>query len=50
MKAAQLFDASGKLANDSTGGFLEKFASAFVAWIEANAYSNLGICYWPILI
>ena len=34
--AAHLFDAEGKLTNDSTRGFLRKFVQAFAAWIEAN--------------
>jgi chromate reductase len=34
--AAQLFDATGKLTNESTRGFLEKFLQAFAAWVEAN--------------
>lgn len=34
--AAQLFDASGKLINDSTREFLRKFAQAFSGWINAN--------------
>ena len=34
--AAQLFDASGKLTNESTRGFLQKFLGAFVAWVNAN--------------
>jgi chromate reductase, NAD(P)H dehydrogenase (quinone) len=32
--AAGLFDASGKLTNDSTREFLVKFLSAFAEWIE----------------
>jgi chromate reductase len=32
--AAQLFDASGKLTNDSTRDFLRKLLDAFAAWIE----------------
>jgi chromate reductase len=34
--AAQLFDADGKLTNDGTRGFLQKFAQTFEAWIDAN--------------
>lgn len=34
--AAQLFDASGKLINDSTREFLRKFAQAFSGWIASN--------------
>ena len=34
--AADLFDAEGKLKNDSTRAFLQKFLDAFAAWIEAN--------------
>jgi chromate reductase, NAD(P)H dehydrogenase (quinone) len=34
--AAHLFDAEGKLANESTRGFLEKFMASFAAWVEAN--------------
>ncbi len=33
----KMFDASGKLTNDSTREFLVKFAQAFAAWIERNA-------------
>ena len=32
--AAQLFDASGKLANDGTRGFLQKLLEAFAGWVE----------------
>lgn len=32
--AKQMFDADGKLTNDSTREFLTKFAAAFTAWIE----------------
>jgi len=32
--ADKLFDASGKLTNDSTRGFLEKFVASFATWIE----------------
>jgi chromate reductase len=34
--ADKLFDARGKLANESTGRFLGKFVEAFTAWIERN--------------
>ncbi len=34
--AANLFDASGKLANDSTRDFAAKFLQAFAAWVETN--------------
>ncbi len=34
--AAQLFDASGKLINDSTREFLRKFAQTFSTWIASN--------------
>lgn len=34
--AAQLFDADGKLINDSTREFLRKFALTFSGWIAAN--------------
>jgi chromate reductase len=33
---AKLLDASGKLADEGTRGFLVKFTQAFAAWIEAN--------------
>lgn len=33
---AQMFDAGGKLTNDGTREFLQKFMTAFAAWIEAN--------------
>jgi len=32
-----LFDAQGKLTNDSTREFLRKFLNAFVTWIDRNA-------------
>ncbi len=35
--AAKLFDADGKLADASTGQFLQKIATAFAAWVETNA-------------
>jgi chromate reductase len=35
--AAALFDAQGKLTNDSTRDFLKKFVDAFAAWAERNA-------------
>ena len=34
--AASLFDAQGKLTNDSTREFLHKFLQAFAEWIERN--------------
>ncbi|MFA9441365.1 NADPH-dependent FMN reductase [Uliginosibacterium sp. sgz301328] len=34
--AANLFDAEGKLTNDSTREFLRKFGDAFAAWVERN--------------
>ena len=37
--ADKLFDASGKLTNDSTREFLTKFAQAFGTWVERNAAS-----------
>ena len=38
--ADKLFDAAGKINNDRTRGFLQKFAEAFAAWIEANMKSG----------
>ena len=35
--ADKLFDASGKMTNDSTRGFLEKFMQAFAGWIDRTA-------------
>jgi chromate reductase len=35
--AAQLFDASGKLTNDSTRDFLRKLLDTFATWIEKTA-------------
>ena len=35
--AANLFDAEGTLTNEGTTGFLQKFLTAFAAWIETNA-------------
>ncbi len=37
--ADKLFDADGRLVNDSTRTFLGKFMAAFDAWIEANIKS-----------
>jgi chromate reductase, NAD(P)H dehydrogenase (quinone) len=34
--AANLFDADGKLNNESTRDFVSKFVQSFAAWIEAN--------------
>jgi chromate reductase, NAD(P)H dehydrogenase (quinone) len=34
--AANLFDESSKLINDSTRAFAAKYMQAFVAWVEAN--------------
>jgi chromate reductase len=34
--AGKLFDDAGKLTSDDTRGFLQTFAKAFAAWIEAN--------------
>jgi chromate reductase, NAD(P)H dehydrogenase (quinone) len=35
--ADKLFDASGKIANDGTRGFLTKFLDAYAAWVEKHA-------------
>ena len=35
--ADKLFDAQGKLINDSTRAFLQKYLDAFAAWIDRNA-------------
>lgn len=35
--AAKLFDASGALADATTKAFLQKFATAFAAWIEIHS-------------
>jgi chromate reductase, NAD(P)H dehydrogenase (quinone) len=35
--AAELFDAQGNVAKDSTREFLHKFLAAFAAWIDRNA-------------
>ena len=35
--ADKLFDASGKITNDGTRGFLTKFMEAFAAWVEKHA-------------
>ena len=37
--ADKLFDADGKLTNDSTRKFLQDFMQAYAAWIAANAKS-----------
>jgi chromate reductase len=34
--ADKLFDAEGKLINDSTREFLRKFVEEFARWIEVN--------------
>ncbi|MGH8504595.1 MAG: NADPH-dependent FMN reductase, partial [Stenotrophobium sp.] len=34
--ADKLFDAAGKLVNEGTRGFLQKFMQAYAAWVEAN--------------
>lgn len=34
--AANLFDPTGKLVNESTREFLQKFLQAFAAWVETN--------------
>ena len=34
--ASSLFDDAGSLTSESTRGFLQKFATAFLAWIESN--------------
>jgi len=34
--AAQLFDTTGKMTNESTRGFLQKFLESFAAWVDAN--------------
>ena len=34
--ADKLFDASGKITNDGTRGFLTKFMEAFAAWVEKH--------------
>ncbi len=35
--ADKLFDASGKITNDGTRGFLTKFMEAFAVWVEKHA-------------
>jgi len=35
--ADKLFDASGKIANDGTRGFMTKFMEAYSAWVEKHA-------------
>ncbi|MBW3519991.1 NADPH-dependent FMN reductase [Flavobacterium sp. NKUCC04_CG] len=37
--AANLFDEQGKLNNESTKGFMQKFMVAFEKWIQTNAKS-----------
>ena len=34
--AADLFDADGKVKNETTRGFLQKFIDTYAAWVEAN--------------
>lgn len=38
--AANLFDESGNLANDSIRGFITKFIHAFAVWVETNTPSR----------
>ena len=38
--AAQLFDANGRITNDSTHEFLIKFMEAFAAWVAKNSTDN----------
>lgn len=38
--AGKLFDADGRLANESTREFLTTFLQAFNVWIERNAQSR----------
>jgi chromate reductase, NAD(P)H dehydrogenase (quinone) len=38
--AAQLFDGSGNIANETTRQFLMKFMEAFAAWVEKNSSKN----------
>jgi chromate reductase len=35
--ADKLFDAEGKLTNESTRKFLQDFMQAYAAWVETNA-------------
>lgn len=35
--ADKLFDASGKITNDGTRGFLTKFMEAYAAWVDKHA-------------
>jgi chromate reductase len=35
--AANIFDDSGNINNDSSREFLAKFMQAFAAWVETNA-------------
>lgn len=37
--ASNLFDAAGKLTNDSTREFLKKFITAYAKWVETNTKS-----------
>lgn len=34
--AAELFDAEGRMTNDTTRGFLRKFMVAFASWVELH--------------
>ncbi len=38
--AAKLFDAEGRLTNDSTREFVTKFMTAFASWIDSNSASR----------
>ena len=39
--AAQLFDANGRITNETTREFLIKFMDAFAAWVAKNSTKNL---------
>jgi chromate reductase, NAD(P)H dehydrogenase (quinone) len=45
--AANLFDESGELANDSTRKFAAKFIKAFAAWVETNTAGRLSLLIAP---
>jgi len=41
--AASLFDAEGKLANESTREFFRKFMESFAVWLKTNTSAKQGI-------
>jgi chromate reductase, NAD(P)H dehydrogenase (quinone) len=44
-EAASLFDAEGKLTNESTRGFLRRFLQSFAARIDASRKRQSALCH-----